>query len=35
MYVLSERTLSRETALNFLFPKEMIDVKPNELDKNE
>lgn len=30
MYVLSKRTLYRETVLSFLFPKEVIDVRPNE-----
>lgn len=35
MYVLSKRTLYRETVLNLLFPKEMIDVRPNESPKDE
>lgn len=34
-FVPSEHTLSRETVLNFLFPKETIDVRPNESRKNE
>lgn len=34
-YVLSEHTLSREAVLNFLFPKEKIDVRPNELHETE
>lgn len=35
VYVLSEHTLSGEPVLNLLFPKEMIDVRPKELHKNE